>query len=167
MFNVGDKVIYGSEGVFVVAEYTTSPLDKSDERIFYVLSPIFGSSTNKIVAPAEGGNVLMRAVIDKEAALSLIDEMPNVGEVEVDRERNRREAYRNAMVSGDGRDYVRIINTVRRRRAEFLAQKRRLSETDTDFEDRARKCLFGELSVALGIDPHKVGSFIAERLGIE
>ena len=165
VFKVGDKVIYGSEGVFAVVDFTTSPIDKCDERVFYILSPIFGSSTNKILTPAEGGNVLSRAVIDKEAALSLIDEIPEIGEVEVEKERNRREAYRNAMISGDGRDYVKIIKTVRRRRAEFIAQKRRISETDTDFEDRARKCLFGELSVALGIEPQQVSGFITERLG--
>ena len=106
----------------------------------------------------------MRAVIDRDAALALLEEIPSIGEVEVDKERNRRDAYRNAICSGDGKDYVRIIKTVRRRRVEFLAQKRRLSETDTDFEDRARKCLVGELSVALNIEPREANALVAEKL---
>ena len=167
MFNIGDRIIYGSEGVFVVAEYTNSPIDKNDERVFYVLRPVYGSEGNKILTPAEGGSVFTRAVMERDAALALIDSIPDIGEVEVMNERGRRDAYRAVMGQGRGEDFVSIIKTVRRRRADFLAQKRRLSETDTDFESRAKNCLYGELAIALDIDREQVEEYIKERLGIE
>lgn len=166
MFNIGDKIVYGSEGVFSIYEYTGSPIDKSDERVFYVLIPVHGSENNKIVAPCEGGTVSMRAVMTKDEALALVDRIPEIEEVKVEQERCRREAYRSVMSRGRGEDCVSIIKTVRRRREEFMAQKRRLSETDTDFEGRAKKCLWGELSVALDIPYAEVGAIIEERLEV-
>ena len=166
MFNIGDRIVYGSEGVFAVLEYTTSPLDKSDERVFYILVPVGGSENNKIVAPSEGGMVSMREVMSRDEALGLIDKMPEIEEVTVLQERGRRDAYRSVINGGRGEDFVSIIKTVRHRREEFFALKRRLSETDTDFEGRAKKCLLGELSVALDIPLAEVESFIEERLGL-
>lgn len=164
MFNIGDKIVYGSEGVFTVQEYTTSPIDKSDERVFYILIPVNGSQNSKIIAPGEGGRVPMRGVMSREEALALIDRMPAIEEVTVTQERGRRDAYRAVISEGRGESFVSIIKTVRRRREEFLLLKRRLSETDTDFEGRAKNCLFGELSVALDIPRSDVERFIAERL---
>ena len=107
----------------------------------------------------------MRRVMSREEAISLIDRMHEIDEVEVANERGRRDAYRAVMGGGRGEDFVSIIKTVRRRRAEFLAQKRRLSETDTDFEGRAKNCLLGELAVALDIPHAEVERFIEERIG--
>jgi hypothetical protein len=42
--------------------------------------------------------------------------------------------------------------------------KRRMSETDTDFEDRARKCLLSELSVALDISKQEAELLVREKL---
>lgn len=149
MFAIGDKIVYGYDGVFVVSEYTQSPIDKNDERVFYVLRPAFGAGSNMIVTPSEGGLTPIRAVMTAEEASELIAMIGEISEVEVDRERNRRETYREVMSRCRAEDFVSIIKTVRRRRREFLAQKRRLSETDTDFESRARHCLFCELAVAM------------------
>lgn len=165
MFKIGDNIIYGSDGVFCVTEYTASPIDKADERVFYILRPVHGFENNVIVTPSEGGMTSMRLVIGREEALSLIDRFHEIGEVEVPYERGRRDAYKNAMTRGRGEDFVSILKTVRRRRVEFMAQKRRLAETDTDFESRAKKCLYGELAVALDIPFVEVEPFIKQRLG--
>ncbi len=164
MFCVGDKIVYGCEGVFVVSEYTTSPIDKNDERVFYVLRPVFGSNGNIIVTPSEGGVTPMREVICREEAAALLERIPLIPEVTVEKERNRREVYRGVMNGCCGEACVSIIKTVRRRRAEFLAQKRRLSETDTDFEDRAMHCLFCELAVAMEISVSEAEKKFFEKL---
>ena len=165
MFAIGDRVVYGYEGVFCVSEYTTSPIDKKDERVFYILRPAFGSGNSMIVTPSEGGVTSIRAVISREEAEAVIDKIGEIAEVVVDKERNRREVYRDVMGRCCAEACISIIKTVRRRRVDFLAQKRRISETDTDFETRAKRCLWGELSVALDISYGDVEAFIAERLG--
>lgn len=167
MFNIGDKIVYGSEGVFTVSEYTSSPIDKNDARVFYILVPLYGPQNNKIVAPGEGGAVSVRAVISRDDALALIERIPDIEEVTVLQERGRRDAYREVLNGGRGEDYVSIIKTVRRRRKEFMAQKRRLSETDTDFESRAKNCLFSEIATALGVTKGEAEAIVDEKLIIE
>ena len=151
MFAIGDSVVYGYDGVYFVSEYTTSPIDKNDPRVFYVLRPAFGSGNNRIVTPSEGGVTSIRAVISKSEAEAVIARIGEIDEVIVDKERNRREVYREVMSRCCAEACISIIKTVKTRRREFLAQKRRLAETDTDFESRARHCLFSEIATAMNI----------------
>lgn len=164
MFAVGDRVVYGYEGVFCVSEYTTSPIDKNDERVFYVLRPTFGSGNSMIVTPSEGGVTSIRAVISREEAEAIINRIGEIGEVVVDKERNRREVYREVMGRCCAEACISIIKTVRTRRREFLAQKRRLAETDTDFESRARHCLFCELAAAMNISISEAEQIVMLKL---
>lgn len=164
MFDLGEVIVYGFEGVFTVSEYTTSPIDKSDKRVFYILTPAFGFSSNIIVAPSEGGTTLMRKVIDRGAALQLIDIIPSIEPVTVDKERSRREVYKSVMLNGNCEDYVSILKTVKARRAEFLAQKRRIAETDTDYESIAKRCLYSELALVLDKPYAEIERIISEKL---
>lgn len=164
MFGIGDKIVYGYDGVFYVSEYANSPIDKNDKRVFYVLRPAFGSASNIIVTPSEGGATSMRAVMTAEEATELIARVGEIAEVEVEKERNRREIYREVMNQCRAEDFVSIIKTVRRRRGEFIAQKRRLSETDTDFESRARHCLFCELAVSMNTTVAEAEQVILAKL---
>ena len=164
MFDIGDSVVYGYDGVYMISEYTTSPIDKDDKRVFYVLRPAFGAGNSMIVTPSEGGATPIRAVMNREDAEALLDKIVTISEVEVSKERNRREVYREVMGNCRAEDCVSIIKTVRRRRQEFMAQKRRLSETDTDFENRARHCLFSELAHAMGITFSEAEQSVIARL---
>lgn len=167
MFEIGEKIVFGSEGVFTVIEYTNSPIDKGDPRVFYVLRPLTGAEGNRIITPSEGGLTAMRAVIGREEALALIDKIPEIGIIEVSNERNRRDTYRAVMAEGRPDSMVSIIKTVRERRVSFAKQKRRLSETDADFESRAKHCLYSELSVALDIPYCDVEGCLAGKFNNE
>lgn len=164
MFALGDKIVYGSEGVYTVSEYTRSPFDNKDERVFYLLRPLHGSASNMIVTPAEGGSTVMREIMTHDEALALIERVPEIEEVTVEKERLRRDVYREFLKSATADNFVSLIKTVRARREVFLAQKRRLSEADTDFESRAKHCLFGELSVVLDITVSEAEKLILEKL---
>lgn len=165
MFELGDKIVYGFEGVFCVSEYTASPIDKSDERVFYILRPVMGSENNLVVTPSEGGVTPMRAIMSRDEALALIERVGEIGEVVVENERGRRDAYREVLGHCRGEDFVSLIKTVRRRRRDFLAMKRRMSETDTDFESRAKNCLYSELAVVLEITRQEAEAMVLEKLG--
>lgn len=164
MFAVGDRVVYGYEGVFCVSEYTTSPIDKNDKRVFYILRPDFGSGNSMIVTPSEGGVTPIRAVISREEAEAVIAKIGEIGEIVVEKERNRREVYREVMGRCCAESCISILKTVRTRRRDFLAQKRRLAETDTDFESRARHCLFCELAAAMDISIAEAEQMVMEKL---
>ena len=165
VFALGDKIVYGSEGVYAVSEYTKSPFDSADTRVFYLLRPVYGSASNLIVTPADGGATFMRPIMTRDEALALIERVPELPEVVVEKERLRRDVYRETLRQATGENFISLIKTVRARREVFLAQKRRLSEADTDFEGRAKHCLFGELSVVLDITLDEAERLVLEKMG--
>lgn len=164
MFSIGDIIVYGAEGVYVVSEYATSPIDKNDTRQFYVLKPVHGPACNVIMTPVDNENVKMREVMDEKSALEFIGKLPNIEVLTVEREKNRRDLYRATLASARCEDFAAIIKTVRARREDFLRAKKRLAESDNDYEKKSKFCLYGELAVSLGIDFNDVEAKIEQLL---
>lgn len=168
LFSIGDKIVYGSEGVYFVAEYTTSPVDKHDTRQYYLLRPVYGPQGNIIITPVDNVNVKMRAVMCKSEAESFIERIPSIEILTVDREKNRREMYKNTLSRACCEDFIAIIKTVHARREEFLRTKKRIAESDNDYEKKSKFCLYGELATALEIDfaevERMIESIIAPKL---
>ncbi len=164
MFSIGEKIVYGSEGVFTVSEYTSSPVDKNDTRQFYVLRPVHGPIGNVIITPVGNDKVKMRAIMSHDEAIAFVDSMPSIETITVEREKNRREVYRQALSVASCEVFVSIIKTVMERRAELAKVKKRVSESDNDYEKKAKFCLYGELSASLEIPIEEVDAFIEERL---
>ena len=165
MFSIGEIIVYGTEGVFCVSDYARSPVDKHDERVFYILKPAFSSDCSAIYAPSENGTVKMRPVISREEAELFIESMPGISALAVEQEKKRRQAYKDAMQSGELCVYASIIKAVKEKREDCIKHRKRLSESDNEYEKRAKFCLYGELAIALGIGFNEVEGYITQKLG--
>ena len=80
MFSVGDKIVYGENGVCTVSK--VAPLDHagtSPGKLFYHLKPLIGSGI--YYTPVDSG-AFMRPVISREEAEALIDAMPSIEPVD-------------------------------------------------------------------------------------
>ena len=167
MFSIGDMIIYGSEGVYTVTEYTTSPIDKTDTRQFYVLLPVHGPASNIIITPITNDKIQMRNVMSRDEAIGLIEKMPSIPALDVEKEKNRRDVYRKALDNATAEMLVSIIKTVMERRYALAKVKKRVSESDNDYEKKAKNCLYGELAVALDIQFDEVDVFIENILNVK
>ena len=151
MFEKGELVYYGTAGVCKITDICTSPFGGNDGRMYYVLAPNDFDNGTLIYAPTEGGNVLLRAVITQEEAENLLASIPTLAPLNVTNEKHRREEYRNTLKGGTPFALAVLIKTIYLRRAALVNTKKRLSETDTEFDKMARRALLGELSASLGI----------------
>ena len=167
MFAVGDYMIYGIHGVCEVTDIGPSPFDKTDTRTFYALRPYHENAGSVIYTPVDNDRVVMRALIDRSEADTLIDRIDEIAQITVPFEKARKESYRTVFGEQTPESYVRIIKTVRQRREQMLRQHKRMPDVDLDYEAKARKCLFTELSIALGIPFSGVKEYIAKRRGEE
>lgn len=164
LYSIGEKIVYGSEGVYFVAEYTSSPVDKNDTRQYYLLKPIFGPAGNIIFTPVDNDRVKMRPVMDEQSARSFIEKIPDVEILTVEREKNRRETYKSTLSNATPEDFLAIIKTVHVRREEFLRAKKRVAESDNDYEKKCKFCLYGELSLALGMSVEEIDQRVEQML---
>ena len=163
MFEIGERIIYGTNGVCDVVEITSSPFDKNDDRSYYVLSPVFDTANLRIYSPADNPNVVMRPVYDRPTLEGIIAGADSIRTIRVDNEKRRRDAYRSVIERADAKGFISIIKTIAIRKTEFRKNRRRLPDLDSDFDHMARNCLYGELAVVLGIDRDEARS-IVERI---
>ena len=160
MFSVGDKIVYGENGVCTVAK--VAPLDHagtSPGKLFYHLEPLIGSGT--YYTPVDSG-AFMRPVISREEAEALIDAMPSI-EPAICRDNrfNHVDAfYKELFRQHSCEALVAIVKGLRERMNEKKTKSSRAESTMR----RARDMLHGELSIALGMDISEVEPYILERI---
>lgn len=161
MFSVGDKIIYGENGVCTVDKI--EPLAMSGapkDKLYYHLTPLVGSGT--YFTPVDSG-AFMRPVMSREEAEALIDSMPGIEPAICNDNRfNHVDAfYKDLFRLHSCEALVAIVKGLRSRMAE---RKTRSSRAEATMR-RAKDMLHGELSVALGINIQDVESYIQERIG--
>ena len=163
MFSVGDKIIYGENGVCTVE--SIGPLSMAGapkDKLYYYLSPLIGSGT--YFAPVDSG-AYMRPVMSRAEAEALIDAMPGIQPAICNHNRfNHVDTfYKNLFKQHSCEALVSIVKGLRSRMSDRKTKSSRAEAT----MKRAKDILHGELSVALDIDVKDVEGYIASRLGAE
>lgn len=164
MYEVGDYIVYGTNGVCMVG--AVGKIDSSimdNKRIYYTLIPFY-SKSGKIYVPADSDKVEMRKILTKEEALAIVDEIDEIDELGITDEKTREMQYKEAFQTHDCHEYVRIIKTIYSREQERIAEKKRLTATDERYYKMAEDYLFGELGVALSKDRNEVKNTIMEKI---
>ena len=160
MFSVGDKIIYGENGVCTVVKI--APLDMSGaskDKLYYHLGPLVGSGI--YFTPVDSG-AYMRPVMSRAEANALIDSIPDIEPaICSDNRFNHVDAYYKELFKLHSCEaLVSIVKGLRSRMAERKAKSSRAEST----MKRAKDILHGELATALEIDMSEVEGYIASRL---
>jgi CarD family transcriptional regulator len=164
MFEIGDYIIYGNHGVCRVEDIGGLNIPGVDQsKKCYTLQPVFSKSST-LYTPIDNDKVVMRRVISNEEALELIEQIPDISLIGVENDKQREEAYKEALRHHDCKDWIKIIKTLYVRKQERLSQGKKLTFTDEKYLNIAKDCLFGELSIAMDMNREEVEDLISERL---
>ncbi len=160
MYAVGEKIIYGENGVCTVSKI--APLDMSgasEKKLFYHLKPLIGSG--QYFAPVDTG-AFMRPLISRDEAEALIDAIPSIEPAVChDNRFNHVDAfYKELFRQHSCEALVAIVKGLRLRMSEKKTKSSRAEIT----MKRAKDILHGELSVALGMEVSEVESYIRTRV---
>lgn len=161
MYSVGEKIIYGENGVCTVEQIAPLPMSgASKDKMYYHLTPYVGSG--KYYAPVDSG-AYMRPVMSRDEALALIDSMPGIEPAVCNDSRfNHVDAfYKDLFKQHSNEALIAVIKGLRCRMAERKTKSSRAEAT----MKRARDILHGELSVALEIEFRDVEAYILDRVG--
>lgn len=161
MYSIGDKVVYGENGVCVID--CIGPMDASDlqpQKLYYHLKPLFASGT--YFSPVDSGT-FMRPIMNRTEAEALIDRIPKIEPAVCNDSRFNhidafyREIFRRHEIDG----LVSIVKGLTLRSAERKSKSSRAEQTLR----RAKQMLYGELSLALELDFDQVESYIFYKTG--
>ena len=164
MYQVGERIIYGSNGVCVIDEIRMIEVPHSDEeKAYYIIKPIYQEC--KISVPVDT-KVFMRPIISCDEARSLIDTIPQVDAQPYFNTalRQLQDYYEKKVNSHCCNELIELTVSLHRKKAQLLAQKRKFGAIDERYMKRAEDLLFGELSVALDIPKSEVRECVVEKL---
>lgn len=159
MYSVGEKVIYGENGVCTVSKVAPLDASGSSDKLFYHLEPLIGSGV--YFTPVNSG-AYMRPIISRAEAEALIDAIPSI-EPAICRDNrfNHVDAfYKELFRQHSCEALVAIVKGLYLRMNE---KKTRSSRAESTMK-RAKDMLHGELSIALDMEVSDVEQYIRDRL---
>lgn len=163
MFQKGDHIIYGTKGVCCVKDIGTLDFSSSADRLYYTLEPLYLSGS-VIYAPVETKGTVVRAVMNREEALQLIDSIPEIEELWIRDEKSREYSYKEAIKGCDSRELVRIIKTIYTRGRSRMAEGKKITVADNKYFKIAEENLYGELAVSLSMSRDEAKDFVTEHV---
>lgn len=164
MFNIGDYVVYGTEGVCEVKDIGTLDMDGvPQDRRYYFLMPI-GSSRSMIYSPVDSVKARIRRIMTKDEVERLIDSIPNISMLEAPSDKLLEEKYRESVRSCDPTEIMRIIKTTFFRKEARIREHKKVTALDDRYQKQAQTYLHAEIAVVLSIPAEQVPDYIIGRI---
>lgn len=164
MFQTDEYVFYGSGGICRITAIQTAPLDNMPaDRQYYVMESIHDKN-GVIYIPVDSECIFLRRLLNRAEAEALLNEIPSVEAIEESNAKLLRNRYTEAMRTHEPLEWVRVIKTVYRRAKEKSLRAQRLSETERSFAESAKRYLYGELALALGLHEADMEEYITTHI---
>lgn len=165
MFQAGDYIIYGNNGVCRVESVGTIEIIPGipKDKMYYTLKPLYIKGST-IYTPVDNQKVLIRPLISKEKAMELIDGAEEIETLWITNEKQREEIYKEELATCDCKEMIKIIKTVYQRMQLRLAEGKKITNNDRKYFKMAQDSLYGELAIVLDMKKEEVEDFITERM---
>ena len=165
MYQVGEYLVYGMEGVCRVADVGRLKLSGvSRDRLYYTLAPI--GKTDYIYIPVDT-QVYMRRPLDRaevDALLETLDALPACTDLPSDA-RLLVSFYQEVIASHDARRLMRLYKTFWCKQQALSGSRRSLSVTDMRYWKQVENLLVGEIAFVLGLPYAETVRTVRQRLG--
>lgn len=166
MYEIGDVVVFGAEGLCRIEEITEKKFGKEKIK-YYVLRQLDReNSVNYVPVNNEKSVSKMREVLTESEIRQIISEdIPETsGWIENNRERQL--AFKEIILYGDSRDLIRLVRDLYIRRKEQAARGKKLHAADERIFKDAENIVFEEIAYALKIPRENVMDFISETAAV-
>lgn len=155
MFSVGEKIIYGENGVCTVECIAPLAGAAADSKLYYHLRPFIGSGT--YFAPVDSG-AYMRPVMSRDEAEALIAAIPGIEPAICNDTRfNHVDAFYKQLFKLHSCEA--LVSIVKGLHCRMTDKKTKSSRAEATMK-RAKDILHGELAVALDMDVKEVEPYI-------
>lgn len=160
MFNIGDTVVYGAQGICKISGFDTKTIGKVDVK-YYVLKPIFNENT-AVFVPVENATLTakMKSVLTKSQAKELILKIENIDVIKFSGENQKREQYKVVLSSNEREKLISLIKTIRLERDTRRENGKKLNINDEQTLRKAEALLYNELAFVYNVEPDDVKNII-------
>lgn len=164
MLNIGETIIYGTNGACFIKNIETMNFGKESME-YYVLTPVFDENS-KIYVPvgSEAANTKMRKILSKDEFDSIILSLKEEKTEWIDDDNERKKYGDSVIASGDRKEIMLLIGMIYMKKQELKAKKKHLYAIDEKLLNEGEKIIENELAYILGIEKEKVSSYIEEKI---
>lgn len=165
MRQIGEVVLYGTDGVCRIKEITEKKFGK-ETASYYVLCSLYRE--NSVIYVPVGNDKLeskMRDILSKAEIDAIIEDMPNETNIWIENEAVRKIKYKEIITGGDRRELFRLIKTLYEHRINQENNGKKMHMTDERFMKDAEKILYDEIAHVVGIEHNAVVKYIADKIG--
>ena len=162
MFQPGDTIVYGSNGVCRILGEQEESFGGVRQR-YYRLRPV-GDERSVFYCPVDQAGEKLRPLLTASEVQEWIRRMPDAETVPLPEGSRRRETVSAMLKSGDHAQLIGLIVTLHRHRLEKQAAGKKLHQTDERTLQEAERLLYGEFAHALNIPSETVPDYIRNTL---
>lgn len=164
MFNIGDRVLYGSHGACEIGSIESMRFGSTRGK-YYCLRPL-GQPDSRFYVPVDNETALAKLspLKSREELLALLHSDDVRVNNWIDDENQRKQEYRELISGGDRAKLLNMIYCLHRHREALRETGRKFHQCDENFLHDAQKLLNSEFSVVFELNPADVPAFIEEQL---
>jgi len=160
MFQKGNYVICGNNGICCIQDITTLDITGVDKkRKYYLLKPVYQSGST-IYVPVDAAEKSLRKATSRDEANELIRSIPDIPLIPLADEKTLERTYKEYMHEGSCEAWIKLIKTIYLRKEKRILKGCKITAVDSRYFKLAEDFLYGELSVALGISRDDVRDYI-------
>lgn len=147
MFNVGDLIVYSAQGICRIDDICEKTY-LGITRNCYILHPLQDPNL-KICTPVDNDKVNMLELVDGDEAGEIIESfrLPGIDWIEPWGIRNQ--VYSKIIKKGNRKEISGLLNTLMRKKNQYEASGKKISEKDNRFLVLIQNTLFTELAMSL------------------
>ena len=166
MLNIGDTVVFGTEGIFTIEE-TTQKVICGKKTDYYVLKST-GKDNSTVYLPMNNQLLLDKAkpLVTKEEISRLIENIPNSKDCWVDDHKQRKETFNRILQSGDRENIIALAGTIYNKQRAQIAAHKKLNASDERILREAERIVNLEFAFVLNITPDEVKEYIRNRMSV-
>lgn len=162
MFKIKDYVVYGLNGVCMIEDIEKMML-KNKEMEYYILAPI-NNKKMTIKIPVDNKTMSIRELMSKNEVMNLIEFISKKETIQIDDYRKKNQEYKSIIRSGNVIDIIKVINSINLEKNEKASLGKKINKTEDDILISAKKQLYQEMSIVLGININEVEDYIRKNI---
>lgn len=164
MFDKLDYVFYASGGVCQIDDVTPSPFeDVGSGSDYYVLHSVEGGN-GKMYVPVLIADNLMRGIMTRSELDDLLRRIKDIPIIDEPNTKQLRLKYSDAVKTNCPDEWVKVLKTFYNRERNSALQNHRLSDTERSYAAVAKKHLYTEMSLVLGMDEREIEDYISDYI---
>ena len=163
MYNKGDVVLYGTNGICDIIDITTVDIQGiAKDRLYYVLKT--RNNTGTIYVAVDSDISKMRKLISTDEATELIAGIADIEPLELKDKKKPDTEYREVLQRYDCKELIGLIKCIYFRKKERLDEGKKVIAADEKYMKLAEDVLYQELGVVLDIPKDQVLDYLIDRI---